>query len=101
MRRAARTDANQAQIVAALRRMGAYVVDLSAVGMGVPDLLVGWRGAWHLIEVKDGRKALSRQRLTRPEQLFASIAHDQGLPCHVVTSIDEALVALGVRDAAA
>ena len=41
MRRAARTDANQAEIVAALRGVGASVQPLHAVGQGCPDLLVG------------------------------------------------------------
>lgn len=45
MRRAPRTDANQAEIVAALRTRGALVQSLAGVGAGVPDLLVGWRGA--------------------------------------------------------
>lgn len=43
MRRAARTDANQTAIVEALRKCGASVQSLAAVGKGVPDLLVGLR----------------------------------------------------------
>ena len=39
MRRAARTDANQASIVKALRKAGVFVSDLSKCGGGVPDLL--------------------------------------------------------------
>lgn len=40
MRRAAKVDANQAEIVKALRQAGCGVLDLSAVGKGCPDLLV-------------------------------------------------------------
>jgi hypothetical protein len=40
MRRRARTDDNQAAIVAALRQLGCEVADLSGVGDGLPDLLV-------------------------------------------------------------
>ena len=67
MRRAAKTDANQAEIVATLRMVGATVQPLHAVGGGVPDLLVGFRGQTYLIEVKDGRKPPSERKLT-PEQ---------------------------------
>jgi hypothetical protein len=41
MRRAAKIDANQPQIVEALRKAGATVHSLAAVGNGIPDLLVG------------------------------------------------------------
>lgn len=49
---AARVDANQARIVAALRAAGATVQVLSAVGQGCPDLLVGRHGVNYLLECK-------------------------------------------------
>lgn len=52
MRWAARTDANQAEIVKALRNAGRSVVSLHRVGQGVPDLLVGNNGLNFLLEVK-------------------------------------------------
>ena len=64
MRRAARTDANQTQVIIALRAAGATVQSLSAVGDGVPDLLVGFRGQTYLMEVKDGQKVPSKRLLT-------------------------------------
>ena len=64
MRRIARVDRNQAEIVAALRAAGATVQPLHAVGQGCPDLLVGFRGFNLLVEVKDGAKSLSRRSLT-------------------------------------
>ena len=67
MRRAARTDANQQRIVDALRQCGATVQSLAAVGNGVPDLLIGYRGCTALVEVKDGDKSASRRVLT-PDQ---------------------------------
>ena len=45
-------DANQAEIVAALRGCGVAVVDLSAVGHGVPDLLAADIAGTFLVEVK-------------------------------------------------
>lgn len=41
MRRAAKVDRNQAEIVAALRKAGYAVQILSMVGQGIPDILVG------------------------------------------------------------
>ena len=46
------TDANQAEIVADLRKAGASVCSLHEVGYGCPDLLVGFRGKNFIIEVK-------------------------------------------------
>lgn len=67
MRRAARVDDNQAAVVAALRKAGISVRSLAAVGDGVPDLLCGFRGRNVLLEVKDGSKPASDQRLTARE----------------------------------
>ena len=47
-----RVDANQAEIVADLRKVGASVLLLHEVGHGCPDLLVGFRGVNYLIEIK-------------------------------------------------
>jgi hypothetical protein len=56
MRLAARVDANQEQIVSALRAAGAYVWIIS-----LPvDLLVGFRGHTLLVEIK----STSKKRLT-------------------------------------
>lgn len=63
MRRAAKVDRNQAEIVAALRAVGATVQPLHAVGQGCPDLLVGYRGKNHLIEVKDWKASASDRQL--------------------------------------
>lgn len=68
MRRAARTDANQKEIVSALRAIGCSVQDLSKVGMGLTDLLVGYRNVNLLIEAKDGSKPPSKRKKT-PSQI--------------------------------
>jgi len=88
MRRAARVDRNQAEIVVALRAGGASVQPLHAVGRGVPDLLVGWRGKNFLLELKDGTKSLSRQDLTGAELAWIRAWDGQ---VSVVSSADEAL----------
>jgi hypothetical protein len=48
-----RRDSTEAEIVAALRQVGATVFQLS--GAGVPDLLVGFRHRWYPLEVKGKR----------------------------------------------
>lgn len=46
-------DANQSEIVAALRAAGATVQHLHEVGRGCPDILVGFRGQNYLFEIKN------------------------------------------------
>lgn len=90
MRRAARTDANHALIVAGLRACGARVLSLAAVGKGCPDLLI-----WHpvrgyqMYELKDGNKPPSAQKLT-PDQ----VAFHQDWPVRVVNSVEAAIAGL-------
>lgn len=55
--RARKVDANQAEVIKEFRRLGCTVQDLSGVGKGVPDLLVGYDRMNALVEVKDGPKA--------------------------------------------
>jgi len=88
MRRAARVDANQEQIVSALRACGAYV-RIVTQGEGLPDLLVGYRGYTLLLEVKDGRKPPSARKLTEAEEKF--FQEWKGGLLAKVESVDEAL----------
>jgi hypothetical protein len=50
---AKRVDINQAMIVEGLRAIGCTVQDLSQLGKGCPDLLVGYHFRNYLIEVKN------------------------------------------------
>lgn len=92
MRRAAHTDGNQAEIVAALRAAGAFVQSLAAVGDGCPDLLVIRGQRVFLLEVKDPRQDPNKRAL-RPSQVVWH-AKANGL-VHVVLTIDEALQVIG------
>lgn len=93
MRRAAKIDANQNEIVEALRAVGATVQSLAACGNGVPDLLVGFRRGTWLLEVKDGHKPPSARELT-PDQVRWHCDWT-GCPCSVVNSVEEALAFIG------
>lgn len=71
MRRAAHIDDNQPAIVSALQAAGCSTQSLAAVGLGVPDLLVGFAGVNILLEIKnreglDGEVA--RGKILTPDQ---------------------------------
>jgi hypothetical protein len=70
-----RVDKNQPAIVKALRASGFSVAITSTLGSGFPDLVIGINlgdlGRYTtLIEIKDGSKPLSCQKLTPDEQKF-------------------------------
>lgn len=88
-RRAARVDDNQTGIVLALRGHGCTVQSLAPVGAGCPDLLVGYRGANYLLEVKQPRGQMTPAQVEWHTLWAGSV--------HVVTSPREALAAIGFR----
>lgn len=95
-RRANRLDMNQAEIVAALRKVpGVTVQSLACVGDGVPDLLVGLNGRNFLFEVKPPPNAhgriLKRWMLNANESEWHAMWRGQ---CAVVRTVDEALAVL-------
>lgn len=92
MRRAAKVDANQRFIVEALRAVGASVELLHAVGKGCPDLLIGYQGINYLLEVKDGAKAPSAQKLTEDQVAWHERWRGR---CAVVNDVKSALLAIG------
>lgn len=93
MKYAAKIDANQTEIVKALRKAGATVFITSTVAKGFPDLVVGYNGINYLVEVKNGNKAPSEQKL-KPHQIELH-ANWKGQIC-VVNSVDTALKAIGL-----
>jgi len=94
MRRAAKVDANHAEIVKALRDAGALVQSLAAVGCGTPDLLIGYANRTALIEVKDGRKPPSARVLTPDQQKWH--AEWLGGTLAIVCDVESALRVLSV-----
>lgn len=96
MRQAHRVDANHSAIISAFRALGCTVFDTSALGGGFPDLVigvVGHGGAVNLlVEVKDGEKVPSKQRLTDAEDRFASTWRGQYT---IVKSVQEAVKLIG------
>lgn len=89
MRRAAKVDANQNEIVFALRSAGCSVTDLSAVGAGCPDLVVGRGGQNYLLEIK-GRKG----KLTEAQREWRACWNGQAA---TVRTVGEAFAAVGLE----
>lgn len=84
-------DANQAELVRMIQQLGGSVQVLSDVGLGVPDLLVGWRQRNVLLEVKNPQQ---RWCLTKDEELWHKTWRGQ---VAVVQTLDEVLRVLDVR----
>jgi hypothetical protein len=84
-----RIDANQPEVVDALRKAGCLVSITSDFGGGFPDLLVKTpKGRVWMVEVKDGSAIPSRQRLTDKEKAWQAKWGDTYV---VVTSINQAI----------
>ena len=86
IRRAARVDLNQAEIVSALRAAGAYVWIIS-----LPvDILVGYKNQTYLVEIKSS----SKKRFTKLQEDF--FANWPGSSLVRIDSHEAALKMIGV-----
>jgi hypothetical protein len=90
MRRAARRDNGEQDIIKAMRAEGAFVKVIN--DEGTFDLLCWYNGRTLLLEIKDGSKPPSARRLTPAEQKF----HDEwpGDNLYIVNSVEEAIALL-------
>lgn len=88
MRWAAKRDANEPEIVKALERAGWLVMKVS--DKGAPDLLCAKKGRLVLVEVKGPKGKLTPAQ----EEAHAYLAA-AGVTVHVVTTPEEALIAVG------
>ncbi len=68
IRRAAKVDENQGDLVDKIRSMGVSVAITSGAHDGFTDLVIGFGGITVLVEVKDGSKEPARRKLT-PQQV--------------------------------
>ena len=71
MRRAAKTDANHAEIRDFVRKLGAYWLDMFQL-KNCCDGVVVYKGEVVAVEVKDGSKPPSKRHLTDGEREFAA-----------------------------
>jgi hypothetical protein len=90
MRRAARVDETQEEIVKALRSIGAQVVVIKEP----VDLLVGYRGKTHLMECKTDRATDEGGKHGLTKQQAEFLAKWNGGPAWIVQSPSQAIRAL-------
>jgi Holliday junction resolvase len=95
MRRAAKIDSNQPEIVEALRAIGASVATTHTAGKGFPDLVVGYGAVNYLLEIKDGSLSPSARKLTSDQVEFHAAWRGQ---IEVVESIDDAFRAIKFKE---
>lgn len=93
MRRAAKIDRNQPEIVEVLRKVGASVQPIHVIGKGCPDILVGFRGVNYVFEIKDGALFPSERKLTSDEEDWFKKWNGD---VRVVETVEDVLVALGI-----
>ena len=83
MRRAAKVDSNQNEVVKLLRKIpGVSVAITSQLGNGFVDFVVGYKGKNYMIELKDGDKVASKRKLTADEESFKSMWTGQYTVCN-------------------
>lgn len=93
MRRAAKVDENQKELVSQLRHHGCSVAVTSGVGVGFPDIVVGYKGQNFLFEVKDPAKPPSARKLTNDQEEFHWKWRGQ---IDVIETADEAIEIMGM-----
>ena len=92
-RRANKVDVNQQEIMRQLIDAKASVKSLHNVGMGCPDLLVGYRGVNHLIEIKSMWAKKKNEGLTQMQVKFHDDWRGQ---IAIARTIEEALEIVGI-----
>lgn len=85
MRRKAKVDNNQLDIVQALRKLGVAVLHLHQIGNGCPDILVRLPcGSLHLCEIKNGKR---KWKLEEDQKIF----HALWGPIAILDSVESAI----------
>lgn len=82
-----RKDANHHPIVDALNKMGAFVIDMSSLGRGVPDIIFWCGFEWHVAEIKNPDTRYGRSGLNKNQQEWA---RQWGAPVHIIRTVEDA-----------
>jgi hypothetical protein len=70
LRKYGRVDANHKEVADAFRKLGCSFLSLAPLGKGAPDAAIGYAGLSILVEIKDGSKPKSAQKLTDDQREF-------------------------------
>jgi hypothetical protein len=87
-------DANHNEIVKELERNGVFVLDLSTLGGGAPDVLcwVNWfdESSWQTVEIKNPKTGYGRRGANKNQKKWADGARRSGCVVWILSSIEEA-----------
>lgn len=83
----AKVDANQPEVVATFRRLGWYVLIISQL-KNCCDIIVSKNGRTIAVEIKDGSKPPSQQKLSAGEEKFRSEWQGEYM---LITCVDDIL----------
>jgi hypothetical protein len=83
----AKKDFNHDKIVDRFIENGVFVIDLSKLGSGMPDLLVFCAGGTRLVEVKNPETSYGRRGANKLQKAWA--ADWRGGPVHIVRTVEE------------
>ena len=86
-----RRDANHAEVVQALQRIGCIWKDATGLPSFGCDGFILFRGRLIPIEIKDGLKPASKRELTVNERGFRHLCEVTGVPYLVVLSAEDAI----------
>ena len=84
MRRAAKVDVNQPEIVKQIRKLGGYVLHTHILKNAF-DLLVGYKGKLYIIEIKKDDKGKLTEGELKCKEGFNSV----GVDYHVIYNIEQ------------
>ena len=88
----AKKDANHKEIVDCLNKCGIPFIDLSALGYGVPDLVVEIQKKLGLWEIKNPKTPYGKRGLNKNQKAWAG--KWRGSPVKIIKSVDDALAAI-------
>jgi hypothetical protein len=83
----AKKDANHAELVAAFKKLGVGVMDLSVMGCGVPDLLLWCAKRYLLVDIKNRKTGYGRRGLNKNQKDWAD--EWTGGPVYLVYDMDD------------
>lgn len=83
---AGKKDANHSELVSVFRQLGAFVLDLSSIGNGCPDLAIWCGASWEMVEIKNANTAYGRNGLNKMQKDFAE---KTGARIHIVRFAEE------------
>ena len=78
-----KTDSNHKELMDMIRKIpNASVFSTHTLGKGFPDIVIGYKGLNYLVEIKDGNKPKSAQKLTADEIKFHDSWKGQIITCN-------------------